>query len=190
MTNILHITLALLLIVATACSNIDKLPEDSPAPVRADDISNQFVYCINEDSSGQIWIGTFRGLNRFNSREFFQYYSNGDSLSLSDNQVRSILRTRDGNLYVATVQGVNRRTERDLFETIDLGGRYLVGSLAEMADSTIMIEASGKLLSYRPGASAAEVLLDDIAPGRQFSVRMRRCRRQAMDCRRQCCATL
>lgn len=172
MKNILHITLAFLLLVSTACSKTNKVPEGSPAPVRADDISNQFVYCINEDSLGQIWIGTFRGLNRFNSRDFFQYYSHGDSLSLSDNQVRSILRTRDGNLYVATVQGVNRRTERDLFETIDLGGRYLVGSLAEMADSTIMIEANSKLLAYRPGASAADVLLDDIAPGHQFSVRM------------------
>lgn len=166
------ITLVLLMLVGSSCSKQEMMPGESPAPVRADDISNQFVYCINEDSSGQIWIGTFRGLNRYNSRDFFQYYSLGDSLSLADNQIRSILRTRDGNLYVATVQGVNRLNDKDMFETIDLGGRYLVGSIVEMADSAIMIEANFQLLSYRPGCKKADVLLNDIAPGHHFSVKL------------------
>jgi len=156
--------------MSCACSRNNKTFDNTPAPVRADNISNQFVYSIAEDASGQIWIGTFRGLNRYNSRDYFQYFSSDDSLSLSDNQIRSILKTQSGELYIATVQGLNRRNDRDQFETIDIGGRYLVSNLAEMADSTIVIEANNLLLAYKPGNTKAEKLLDDICPGRQFSV--------------------
>ncbi len=35
------------------------------------DISNQTVKCFGEDSLGYIWIGTGRGLNRFNGYELY-----------------------------------------------------------------------------------------------------------------------
>lgn len=172
MKNAIKLIALILFISVGSCSRPAKEGDASSAPVRADNISNQFVYTIAEDSSGQIWIGTFRGLNRYNSRDYFQYYSSEDSLSLSDNHIRSLLKTRSGEFYVGTVQGMDRRTDRDQFESIDIGGRYLVGSMVEMADSTIMIEANYKLLAYKPGEKQARRLLDDICPGRQFLVRM------------------
>ena len=33
--------------------------------VVAQELSNSRVQCINEDATGQLWIGTFRGLNRY-----------------------------------------------------------------------------------------------------------------------------
>lgn len=155
-----------------SCSRNERTVDDVSAPLRADNISNQFVYTIAEDSSGQIWIGTFRGLNRFNSRDFFQYYSTGDSSSLADNQIRCLLKTRAGEFYIGTVQGVNRRDRRDRFETIDLGAHCLVGNMVEMADSTIMIEANSSLFSYRPDDRKAERLLDEVSPGNQFAINL------------------
>ena len=41
-------------------------------------ISNQNITDFQEDAQGYIWIGTTRGLNRFNAHEYRQYYSSND----------------------------------------------------------------------------------------------------------------
>lgn len=138
------------------------------APVLADNISNQFVYTIAEDATGQIWIGTFRGLNRYNSREFFQYFSHGDSLSLPDNQIRTIHRSKDGTLYIGTIQGLCRYTDQDNFVTIDIGGRPIVSNIVEMDDSSLIFTANKALMGYKPGDKKASLLLDDNCPGSFF----------------------
>ncbi len=140
-------------------------------PVRSDNLSNQFVYDIAEDSTGQIWIGTFRGLNRYNSREFYQYFEGGDSLSLPNNQVRDILVTKGGDIYVATVEGISRLTEKDDFFTVPLGDKYMVTNLAEMADSSIIAVSTRGLLAYFPKSNRVEVLAKQACPGSMYSIR-------------------
>ena len=56
-----------------SCSHADHDIAHQPfteTPVIANDISNQRVTSFVEDDHGHIWIGTFRGLNRFNVHEF------------------------------------------------------------------------------------------------------------------------
>ena len=63
--NVLILLAALLL---TACQDQKDIPEvSSPEKnlVLSDHISNQKVKSICEDRYGQIWIGTFRGLNKY-----------------------------------------------------------------------------------------------------------------------------
>ncbi len=73
----------------TANANLDK--DEEHDLVVAQELSNTRVQCIAEDASGQLWIGTFRGLNRYDGHEYHQYFCTFDSLGLPDNQVQSLL---------------------------------------------------------------------------------------------------
>ncbi len=147
----------------------DRVAELS-APMKSDNISNQFVYDIAEDSTGQIWIGTFRGLNRFNSREYYQYFDGGDSMSIPNNQIRDILVARNGKIYIATVAGLCTYTDRDNFRNIPVGGRMVL-NLGEMADSTIVALTTSGLLAYSPGTDKVEILAENPCPGSLYNLR-------------------
>ena len=69
----------------TANANLDK--DEEHDLVVAQELSNTRVHCIAEDASGQLWIGTFRGLNRYDGHEYHQYFCTFDSLGLPDNHV-------------------------------------------------------------------------------------------------------
>ena len=88
--------------------------------VVAQELSNSRVQCIAEDASGQLWIGTFRGLNRYDGHEYHQYFCLDDSTGLPDNQIKDILCDQQGRLWVATVNGVCRYTRKDCFKRIDV----------------------------------------------------------------------
>lgn len=71
-------------------------------------LSSNHCNKIYQDSYGYIWIGTEKGLNRFDGHEFIQYLQNPtDSLSISDNQISDITEDYKGNLWVATHNGLN-----------------------------------------------------------------------------------
>ena len=86
----------------------------------AHELSNGRVQCVAEDHNGQMWIGTFRGLNRYDGHEYHQYFCTFDSLGLPDNNVQSLLCDKKGRLWVATVNGVCRYTRQDNFERIPM----------------------------------------------------------------------
>ena len=88
--------------------------------VVAHELSNGRVQCVAEDNNGQMWIGTFRGLNRYDGHEYHQYFCTFDSLGLPDNNVQSLLCDKKGRLWVATVNGVCRYTRQDTFERISM----------------------------------------------------------------------
>ena len=86
----------------------------------AHELSNGRVQCVVEDHNGQMWIGTFRGLNRYDGHEYHQYFCTFDSLGLPDNNVQGLLCDKKGRLWVATVNGVCRYTRQDNFERIPM----------------------------------------------------------------------
>ena len=88
--------------------------------VVAQELSNSRVQCMAEDAAGQLWIGTFRGLNRYDGHEYHQYFCTYDSLGLPDNQIQSLLCDKKGRLWVATVNGVCRYTKYDNFENVPM----------------------------------------------------------------------
>ena len=99
-------------------ANKDK--DETHSLVVAQELSNCRVQCIEEDASGQLWIGTFRGLNRYDGHEYHQYFCNEDSLAIPDNNVQGLLCDKQGRLWVATVNGVCRYTSQDNFERIPM----------------------------------------------------------------------
>ena len=88
--------------------------------VIAQELSNSRVQCIEEDASGQMWFGTFRGLNRYDGHEYHQYFCADDSLGLPDNNVQGLLCDQKGRLWVATVNGVCQYTKKDCFKRIPM----------------------------------------------------------------------
>ena len=102
------------------CPDANKNKDEEHAIVVAQELSNSRVQCIEEDATGQMWIGTFRGLNRYDGHEYHQYFCTDDSLGLPDNNVQGLLCDQKGRLWVATVNGVCRYTRRDCFERVPM----------------------------------------------------------------------
>lgn len=93
----------------------DNVCVDLESPVIANDISNQRVSSFAEDAQGHIWIGTFRGLNRFNVHEYHQHICTDAENTIPDNQVQCLLTDSRNRLWIGTVNGVALYTEKDNF---------------------------------------------------------------------------
>ena len=76
----LVISLAFLSALALSCDtkHVEDQRQTIDSPIITNDISNQKVTSFAEDAQGHIWIGTFRGLNRFNVHEYQQHFCTGD----------------------------------------------------------------------------------------------------------------
>jgi len=69
------------------------------------------VTCIYEDNANQLWIGTGRGLNKFNrqTETFIRYSSDSDNpITLSNDGITCILEDKKGNFWVGTEDGLNK----------------------------------------------------------------------------------
>ena len=95
--------------------NGDENSEPITAKVTASDLSNQRVTAFAEDAQGFMWIGTFRGLNSFNSHKFHQYFCTDQPDDLPDNQINSLFCDSKQRLWVATIWGVATHNNQDKF---------------------------------------------------------------------------
>ena len=123
--------------------------------VVAQELSNSRVQCIAEDAAGQLWIGTFRGLNRYDGHEYHQYFCANDSTGLPDNQVKDLLRDQKGRLWVATVNGVCRYNRQDNFDRIPVRSQNLnTQKLLEDSQGRVFVWNETELLRYDEGQQA------------------------------------
>ena len=118
--------------------------------VVAQELSNSRVQAIAEDASGQLWIATFRGLNRYDGHEYHQYFCTGDSLGLPDNNVQGLLCDKQGRLWVATVNGVCRYSSRDCFERIPM-------QTSNSNARKLLMDSKGRIFAY----NGTEVMVYD-----------------------------
>ncbi len=70
-------------------------------------LSNQNIRCFGEDKDGYLWIGTGRGLNRYNGYEFSRHLRNRDSTALVDNQIQYIFKDSRNRMWFLTVNGLS-----------------------------------------------------------------------------------
>lgn len=117
-------------------------------------ISSNQVREITEDNSGNIWIGTFEGLQKYNSStgQFSLYKSDLLPGSLSHSSVYSLCKDNHGTIWAGTYfGGVNYfNPEKDLFTFYPYHpGRNnclnnpLVGNMAEDSDGNLWICTEG-----------------------------------------------
>lgn len=139
-------------------------------PVITPDISNQQVNAFAEDAQGHIWIGTFRGLNKYNAHEYHQYFCTDDSLSLPDNQVQALLKDKKGKLWVSTINGLCMYTDEDTFKRIPFyscsnrSGKQLL----ENKYGDIFLSNINELFKYNPQKNIMEKVLDNMDPNNYF----------------------
>ncbi len=70
-------------------------------------LSNNVVYGILPDSSGNLWLGTNNGLSKFNIKEnTFKNYDILDGLPSNEFNVGAILRSLSGKLYFGGISGI------------------------------------------------------------------------------------
>jgi len=70
-------------------------------------LSSDFVRCFSEDNLGNVWIGTFNGLNKYNrlTNTFSRYISNDNSGSLSHSSIWSLIKDEQGTIWIGTYFG-------------------------------------------------------------------------------------
>lgn len=78
-----------------------------------DGLSQDYIFCMIQDSDGFMWFGTEDGLNRFDGAHFKVYRSNPDDPgTLSYSNIRSLYEDRHGNIWAGTLTGVIHRFDR------------------------------------------------------------------------------
>ena len=145
---------ACLVLLLTACQKGNRqgcdINKDEEHDVMvANELSNSRVQCIEEDATGQLWIATFRGLNRYDGHEYHQYFCSEDSLGLPDNNVQGLLCDQMGRLWVATVSGVCRYTSQDNFERIPMQtGNHNARKLLMDSNGRVFVYNGTEVLIY------------------------------------------
>lgn len=73
----------------------------------SDRLSSKQVKCFTQDRNGFVWIGTERGLNRYDGNYYMQYFATNDSLSLPNNDIITMdfMRSHPDWLMTATYNG-------------------------------------------------------------------------------------
>jgi hypothetical protein len=73
-----------------------------------DGLAGDIVYSLHQDKQGFLWIGTHRGLNRYDGYSFRLYvYDPSDTNSISGNHIHCIKEDAGGILWLATNKGLN-----------------------------------------------------------------------------------
>jgi len=95
----------------------------------SDGLSFSVVLCTLQDRQGFLWVGTVRGLNRYDGATFTKYRHNPDDpRTLAHDQVTILYEDRDGNLWVGTANGLDR-LDRATGEFVHVGaglsGQYI-----------------------------------------------------------------
>ncbi len=131
-----------------ACSK-ETLPADThqpQGPVLSQTISNLDIHAFAEDSFGQIWIGTDRGLNRYTGKEFYQYYTEQEERSsINNNMINSMAVAPDGRLWVGTASGPAWYTEEDNFHRVEV-----IADVGFKTASRILVLESGDVVMSNP----------------------------------------
>lgn len=157
-----------ILFTVTSCQQVESAqqPEITISnPLVTNNISNQQVNAFAEDAQGHIWIGTFRGLNKYNVHEFHQYFCTDDSLDLPDNQIKDMLRDSKGRLWISTVNGVCQYTDKDNFKHIpsDMTNKNGI-QLLEGTDGRIFLNYTSHLSVYNPTTEEMNCVIPQLDP--------------------------
>ncbi len=134
-----------------------------------DGLSNRFVYTINQDESGFLWIGTGSGLSRFDGIEF-----RSDFLPDSLAEISYVCSYRDstGSLWFGTNNGMVVKYSDGAFRLYDLG-EYTSGAITGLIEGVegdiIASTQSGGIVVILPG-SPAELIYRELDAGLIFSI--------------------
>lgn len=104
--------LLLLLVLCSATNNI--YAQNLRQISNRDGLSNSSVTCLYQDDKRFLWIGTYDGLHKYNSRNIYVYKPDiNNQNSLSSNVIRNIIETDSIYLWISTKWGLNKLSQRN-----------------------------------------------------------------------------
>lgn len=109
-------------------------------------LSNSHISTIVEDQNGYIWIGTRRGLDRFNGSTY-KIFNSGDSLSLNSDRILSLMTDTENRLWVGTDAGINMIRGSKIERRAE-PGFYPIGAMANFDDGHIVFSTDSGLTLY------------------------------------------
>ena len=71
-----------------------------------DALTNQLIYCLEEDINGDIWIGTKNGLNKVDvsNKKIYKFYSGDTNKNISGNKIYELYSDRKGYIWAGTFE--------------------------------------------------------------------------------------
>lgn len=156
------------LLAAAGCShsapNIEEQAEKDI--IVSNELSNKKVNTFEEDSFGHIWIGTFRGLNKFDVHNYHQYICTDDSLGLPDNQITDLHRDSKGKLWIASVNGVCVYTNKGNFKRFRiLDKNQNISQILETSDGGLLFKSTTALSILNQEEGCIKPVIKNFFPG-------------------------
>ncbi len=134
-------------------------------------ISNEQINGFMEDRFGQMWISTFRGLNKYDGNTFHQYYCIDDSIGLPDNNVKYCYRDSRGQLWVSTVNGLCRYNGNDGFTRVRMNVKNKnVLYMLESRDHRLFFVTMDQVYEYNDKDNSVDVRLRNIDHDSPYNV--------------------
>lgn len=104
----------LILLFTFCCSVLSTFAYNLRQISSRDGLSNSSVTCLFQDNERFLWIGTYDGLNMYDSRNIYIYKPDiNNQNSLSSNVIRNIIETEDNYLWISTKWGLNKLSQRN-----------------------------------------------------------------------------
>lgn len=142
--------LTCMLLVACGKESANEHPSGTFADLQiSSTLSNLRISSITQDSLGYVWMGTYRGLNRYNGHEMHQFFCDDQPHSIPDNQVWCVFTDRQHRVWVGTKNGVAYYTERDGFRSVSTPDLTRIStSFAQNRNGDIFLLQSDQVLRY------------------------------------------
>jgi signal transduction histidine kinase/DNA-binding response OmpR family regulator/ligand-binding sensor domain-containing protein len=156
-----------------SCTNEQYTTSASVSPVVSAEISNPQVTSFAEDSTGHIWIGTMRGLNKFVVNEFQQYFSTDNPQSLVFDQITQIFCDSKNRLWVGTRSGICIYTDKDNFERIPIeSASQYVMEIVEDSKGGIFLNMAEQLCKFQEDTRKFTTVVPNLAAEGNWSTRI------------------
>ena len=129
-----------------------------------DGLSQASVFCSVQDRDGNVWFGTYNGLNRYDGYETVVFkHDEADTTSLCGDKVNRLLVDRNGVLWVGTNEGICRYDpSSESFVTIYSEPHLLLFDMRDLPDGTLVAGSRKGLFMLKPcGDSSYERITVD-----------------------------
>lgn len=123
-------------------------------------LSNSCITCIEEDSSGYMWIGTERGLNKYDGFRYEQFFHTKDSTSIFSNRITTIKQASDGILWIGTSTGISSLGRDGKFTQYIINAPSHFVGLIQEHDGNIYASTLGTLLVLDKASMNFEKVVD------------------------------
>jgi hypothetical protein len=121
------------------------------------------------DDEGYLWIGTRRGLNRFNGSNYRVYYQS-DTLSLRNDFISALCRDSDGRMWIGTSTGVELLNDGNVDKSVDIscGPVFCMSQFDE--DNLLILSGNSLCLLDKKSFEMTPVWQDDSSVRSRFTV--------------------